>query len=564
MPRVVGTLLRDSDSANAFDATLVALAGLDSSAGLVEQTGADAFAKRALGVGASTSVLTRSDGDGRYTGVTGLFGAQSVAAFKTGLSLAKGDVGLGSVDNTADTAKPVSTAQQTALDLKLNLAGGSLSNFLTLHADPSSALHAATKQYVDSVASGLNPKASVKAATTANITLSGNQTIDGVSITAGMRVLVKNQSTASQNGIYVSSASAWARALDQDAWAEVPGAFVFVEEGTANADTGWVSTANAGGTLGSTSIAWTQFSGAGAYTASGGITQSGVNFALTDMAQATFKGRAAGGGTGAPQDLTPAQAKTALAITASDVSGLATVATSGSASDLGSGALPAGRMPALTGDVTTSAGAVAATIANDAVTYAKMQNVSATDKLLGRSTSGAGDVEEIACTAAGRALLDDAAASDQRTTLGLAAIAASGSASDLASGTVPMARLSDDEKTVTLNFVIDGGGVVIVTGIKGDVVIDFPCTIISATLLADQSGSIVVDIFKDTYANFPPVIGDKITASAPPTISSATKSQDATLTGWTTSIAAGDVLRPNVNSVTTIQRVTLSLKLRKT
>lgn len=74
---------------------------------------------------------------------------------------------------------------------------------------------------------------------------------------------------------------------------------------------------------------------------------------------------------------------------------------------------------ALTGDVTASAGSNVTTIANDAVTYAKMQNVSATDKLLGRSTSGAGDVEEITCTAAGRALLDDAAASNQRTTLGL-------------------------------------------------------------------------------------------------------------------------------------------------
>ncbi len=119
----------------------------------------------------------------------------------------------------------------------------------------------------------------------------------------------------------------------------------------------------------------------------------------------------------------------------------------------------------------------------------------------------------------------------------------------------------------SLTFVIDGGGSTITTGVKGDLEIPFACTIVRATLLADQSGSIVVDIFKCTYAQFDdsthPVSGDKITASAPPTISSATKAQDSTLTGWTTAITAGDILRFNVNSVSTCQRVTLSLKVKK-
>lgn len=118
--------------------------------------------------------------------------------------------------------------------------------------------------------------------------------------------------------------------------------------------------------------------------------------------------------------------------------------------------------------------------------------------------------------------------------------------------------------TSSINFVIDGGGSTITTGVKGDLVVDFACTINSATLLADQSGSIVVNIWKDTYANFPPVVGDKITASAPPTITTATKSTDSTLTGWTLAIAAGDVLRFNVDSVTTVQRVTLDLKVTRT
>lgn len=116
---------------------------------------------------------------------------------------------------------------------------------------------------------------------------------------------------------------------------------------------------------------------------------------------------------------------------------------------------------------------------------------------------------------------------------------------------------------VGIEFIIDGGGVAITTGIKGDLEIPFACTIVQATLLADQTGSIVVNVWKQTYASFPPTVTQKITASAPPTISATNKAQDATLTGWTTSIAAGDTLRFNVDSVATIQRVTLSLKVKR-
>ena len=117
--------------------------------------------------------------------------------------------------------------------------------------------------------------------------------------------------------------------------------------------------------------------------------------------------------------------------------------------------------------------------------------------------------------------------------------------------------------TQTLTFVIDGGGSAITTGIKGDIEVPFACTINQVTLLADQSGSIVIDIWKDTYANYPPTVADTITASAKPTISAATKSQDSTLTGWTTSITAGDILRFNVDSAATITRVTVSLRVTK-
>lgn len=118
---------------------------------------------------------------------------------------------------------------------------------------------------------------------------------------------------------------------------------------------------------------------------------------------------------------------------------------------------------------------------------------------------------------------------------------------------------------LSISFIIDtGGSVVIPTGIKGDLTVPFACTITEWTLLADQSGSIVVDIWKDTYANYPPTVADTITGSALPTITSAVKGQSSTLTGWTATIAAGDTLRFNVNSATTITRVTLSLKVYRT
>lgn len=119
-------------------------------------------------------------------------------------------------------------------------------------------------------------------------------------------------------------------------------------------------------------------------------------------------------------------------------------------------------------------------------------------------------------------------------------------------------------KIAAIGITIDGGGSAITTGIKGRIEVPFACTINRATLIADQTGSIVVDIWKDTYANYPPVAGDSITASAKPTLSSANKSQDSTLTGWTTSIAAGDVLFFNVDSATTVTQVTLVLKVTKT
>lgn len=114
----------------------------------------------------------------------------------------------------------------------------------------------------------------------------------------------------------------------------------------------------------------------------------------------------------------------------------------------------------------------------------------------------------------------------------------------------------------SITMVIDGGASVIATGLKGYLEIPFACTIQAVTLLADIVGSIVVDIWKDTYANYPPTVADTIVAAAKPTITTAIKSQDTTLTGWNTAIVAGDVLGFNVDSVALIKKVTLSLKIQ--
>lgn len=111
---------------------------------------------------------------------------------------------------------------------------------------------------------------------------------------------------------------------------------------------------------------------------------------------------------------------------------------------------------------------------------------------------------------------------------------------------------------------IDGGGAVITTGIKLDVPFpDFSATITGWELVADQSGSIVIDLWKDSYANFPPLVGDTITASAKPTLSSATKNRATSVPTWIRTINKGDVLRVNVDSASTVKRVTLALSLVK-
>lgn len=122
-------------------------------------------------------------------------------------------------------------------------------------------------------------------------------------------------------------------------------------------------------------------------------------------------------------------------------------------------------------------------------------------------------------------------------------------------------------QTFGIQAVFDGQGNTLTTGLKVWFEVPFACTITESTLLGDQTGSIVIDIWRTPYASYAPgthpVVGDSIVGPSPPTISAAAKAQDVTLTGWTTALAAGDILAFNISSVTTIQKATLSLRVAR-
>jgi hypothetical protein len=172
--------------------------------------------------------------------------------------------------------------QLAAAAAAVSLGGFQINNLAT----PAVATDAATKGYVDTVALGLDVHGSVVAATTVAGTLAtsfaNGSVIDGVTLATGNRILIKNQATPSQNGIYVVNASG-APTLASD-WNSstnaLPGAFLFVEEGTVNAASNWVMTTQGTITPGTTSITWAQFSGSGSYTAGAGLTLTGSSFSV--------------------------------------------------------------------------------------------------------------------------------------------------------------------------------------------------------------------------------------------------------------------------------------------
>ena len=192
---------------------------------------------------------------------------------------------------TANTAElnyvsGVTSAIQTQIDSKLDKSGGTMTGYITLSGAPTQSLHAATKDYVDAVSQGLHIHASCVAATTGNVAiatdLEAGDVVDGVTLAEGDRVLVKSQTNAAQNGIYVVQASGAAlRASDFNEPQEVDGGdFIFVTGGTLYDNTGWVQTTTNVVTIGTDPIQFTQFSGAGTYLAGNGLTLAGNQFAI--------------------------------------------------------------------------------------------------------------------------------------------------------------------------------------------------------------------------------------------------------------------------------------------
>src|SRR6516225_11432293 len=251
--------------------------------------------------------------------------------------------------NTQIMAATVSTDR-----LNINAAVNFNNNLLNNLGTPVAATDAATKSYVDNVAQGLATKQSVRALAAANITLSGTQTIDGVALSAGDTVLCTGQTTGSQNGSYVVAAGAWTRTLDfDDVNDAVRSPYWFVGEGTSYAGSGWVMTTWPY-TIGTTALVFTQFTGAGEIIAGNGLQKSGNTLSIN---------------TAVTVDLNTIQTLTNKSLAATSLTGT----------------LAAAQMPALTGDVTSTAGTVATTIAAGAVTTAKMANLGP-NTVLGNAT----------------------------------------------------------------------------------------------------------------------------------------------------------------------------------
>ena len=266
----VGALTGNASTATTLEtARSINGVSFNGSADITVTAAASTLSGNTLASGVLTSSLTTVGTIG-----TGVWQGTTVAVGYGGTGTTNGSItGTGALTFTAAAGNNnVNLAPTGSGTVDVN------SKRITNLADPTGAQDAATKAYVDAIQTGLDIKASVRAATTANITLSNTQTVDGVALSVGNRVLVKNQSTGSQNGIYTVASGSWVRSTDCDntPGTEVTsGLFTFVEEGTVNADSGWVLTTDDPITIGTTALTFVQFSGAGQITAGSGLSKTG-------------------------------------------------------------------------------------------------------------------------------------------------------------------------------------------------------------------------------------------------------------------------------------------------
>ena len=257
--------------------------------------------------------------------------------------------------------------------------------------------------------------------------------------------------------------------------------------------------------------------------------------------------------------------------------GNATTLAAGSAAALNSGTLAAARMPALTGDVTTAAGAVATTIATAAVTLAKMANL-AQDQFIGRTTASTGVPETATITAAARTVLDDTTVGAMVDTLGGASSTGTGGIARATSPTfvtpalgapasgvltnctgLPPAGQTTAGRTSTIGIVTDGGGSACTTGVKGYITVPFACTITGWSITADgASPTCTWDIWKIGSGTALPTVSNTIMGTKP-ALSTGNVKISTTLTSWTTSISADDIIGFNLDAIATATRISLEI-----